>query len=121
SMKDRDIDVGARPISIEIWRTYFEDSATAESGGTYLFRRAWCVPGTNTASQQIAGTPINDRSEWMQSVTDGQSDARVQYAELLPWQLDPTTLQWNLPTPIPPPACDVAAQWSNRLWVAKGD
>lgn len=121
SMKDRTTDGGARPISIEVWRTYFEDGATAEDGGTYLFRRVFCTPGTNPATMSIVGTPINDRAVWMQEFDDGQSDDEVAVAELLPWQLDPTTLAWNLPTPIPPPPCDVAAAWNNRLFVAKGD
>lgn len=123
SMKDRTVDQGARPISIELWRTYYESgiAATDTTTGTYLFRRVFCTPGTNTATMGIVGTPINDRTDWWQSFDDGQSDAEVALAELLPWQLDTTTLQWNLPTPIPPPACDVSAAWTNRLWVAKND
>jgi hypothetical protein len=121
SMKDRALDIGVRPVSIEIWRTYYEDGAAAEDGGTFLFRRVFCQPGVSGAGLLIGETPINDRDEWCQTVTDGSTDANVAVAELLPWQLDTSTLAWNLPTPVPPSACTVACVWNNRLWVVPSE
>lgn len=119
SMKDR---AGSdRPISLELWRTYFEDGATAESGGTYLFRRVFCEPGLSGAGQVVGETPINDRTYWGQTVVDAQTDSNIALAELLPWQLDPNTLTWNLAIPVPPPACTVACVWNNRLWVVPSE
>jgi hypothetical protein len=119
SMKDRETVLGqASPITLEIWRTYYEDGASVEDGGTHVFKRVFCEEPSGV--YPIVDTPVNDRDEWYMTVVDGQGDAELRRAESLAWQLDTTTLTWNIPPPIPPPACDVACEWENRLWTAKG-
>lgn len=114
SMKDdRNRHPTTSSISIEIWRTTrTAGGSEADSVGNLLFRREYAEDGT---SFTIQDTPANDASDFRQEIPAGRPNSIVQNAELLAFQLSPTTLQWTPEPPIPHQSLRAATVWQNRV------
>lgn len=114
SMKDdRERYPTTSSISIEIWRTTrTAGGSEINSVGNLLFRREYAEDGT---SFTIQDTPANDPSDFRQSIPAGRPNSIVRVAELLPFQLSPTTLQYVPEPPIPHQALRAATVWQNRV------
>lgn len=103
-------------IYIEVWRTTVSGGAAeVDANGNYLFRRIY-GSALNGTTFLFENTPANDRTAWGISLSDSIADSSLVEHELLPWQLNTTTLQWT-PTPhIPSFGCGPITVWNNRVW-----
>jgi len=102
-------------ILLEFWRTaLLTGSPEGEANGSLLFRRVF---SGNVAGMGLGDTPVNDASiPAVTGITDILPSDDLQYNDLLPWQLNTETLQYNLATPTPSVSARAPAKWKNRLF-----
>lgn len=104
----------ASPVMLEIWRTEgASGSPEANAAGNYLFRRVYAGPN---APHRLQDTPQSDPTVFVQTITDQQPNAVLQYLELFRHQLDPNTLSWVPLPPIPHVSLTLAALWQSRVF-----
>lgn len=119
SMRDNQLHHAmSRPIVLEVWRTTVTGGAidTDSTTGNYTLRRVWGSYLSGSTGVYV-NAPQNDRTAWSISVADGFSDGNVTNHELCPFQLDTSTLAWNVPPPINTVGATVIESWKNRVWV----
>ncbi len=130
SMKDlRSHYPSAAGISVVLYRTALSattsepemDSDAADTTTTtsdLVFRRVYSGPLSGAG---LEDTPVSDPGVARTAHTDLNTNGAVRFNDLLPWQLNTSTLQWSPATPIPTPSARVMTTWRNRLWIVPAD
>lgn len=110
---DRERYPTAQRIYFEVYRTTIVGGSIETEDGLYLFRSIF---GGAAADFQLHDLPASDHEEFAVQIVDGAANAIVQHNELCPFQLDPDSLLWTPPPPIPHQPLNVGALWQNRLF-----